>query len=347
MNRISAIKNVKKRWLILVGLLIVGVGLWVRQQQASAASASTNPITVKAQTLQERLTFSGTIEADEHVNLHFQSPGMLSWVGVKEGDAVKKGQVIAALDQRQLRKSMEKYLNTYSKERLDFDNEQAERDSKGLPMDSLARQDLIDSFKKAQYDLTNSVLDVELSDISLRYANLVSPIDGVVSHMDVATPGVNVTTLTSFEIINPQTMYLSASADQTEVVLLSPGMSGEIVFDSFPDDTLRTSIQSVGYTPLTDETGTVYEVKMSLSSPDTNRYRIGMTGDVSFVTKEKKNALAIPIVYIKTKEGNDEKKYVSKQENGRVVEVEVVEGDTYDTQVEILKGLSEGDIIYD
>jgi multidrug efflux pump subunit AcrA (membrane-fusion protein) len=86
---------------------------------------------------------------------------------------------------------------------------------------------------------------------------------------------------------------------------------------------------------------------MSLVAPESNRYRIGMTGDVSFVTKQKKNALAVPIVYIKTKEGNEGQKYVNKQENGGVVEVEIVEGDTYDTQVEILKGLSEGDIIYD
>ncbi len=347
MNRLSVIKNVKKRWWILFVVVIAAAALFVRQQQVAAGEAASNPLTVKRQTLQEKLTFSGTIEADEHVVLHFQSPGALAWVGVKEGDTVKKGQVIARLDQRLLRKTMEKYLNTYSKERLDYDNEQAERDSKALPMDSLARQDLIDSFKKAQYDLTNSVLDVELQDISLRYASLASPIDGIVSHMDVATAGVNVTALTSYEIINPQTMYLSATADQTEVVLLSPGMNGEIVFDSFPDDTLQTSIQSVGYTPLTDETGTVYEVKMSLVAPESNRYRIGMTGDVSFVTKQKKNALAVPIVYIKTKEGNEGQKYVNKQENGGVVEVEIVEGDTYDTQVEILKGLSEGDIIYD
>jgi macrolide-specific efflux system membrane fusion protein len=280
------------------------------------------------------------------VALHFQSAGQLSWVGVKEGDRVKKGQVIATLDQQQLRKTLEKYLNTYSKERLDFDNQKDERDNKALPADSLARQDAIDSFKKAQFDLTNSVLDVELQNISLRYASLVSPIDGIVSHMDVTVAGVNVAATTTFEIINPDTLYFSATADQTEIVRLRNGESGKIVFDSYPDDTISTVITSIGFTPQTNETGTVYEVKMALSNPDINKYRIGMTGDVSFVAKEKRNAIAIPIVYLKSKDaGND--KYVSREVSGRIVETPVTEGDTYDAQVEILKGLSVGDVIYD
>lgn len=332
-------------WIVAVAILLVIIAIiWNRTHQTSIDTS--NPYTIKKQTLQEELTISGTIAADEQVSLRFQTGGLLTYVGVREGDTVQKGAVIASLDQRQLRKTLDKYLNTYSKERLDFDNERGERDVKALPSDSLARQDIVDSFAKAQYDLTNSVLDVELQDIALRYSTLTSPINGIVSHMDVSVTGVNVLPTTTFEIINPQTMYISAAADQTDIVRLHAGMAGTVIYDAYPDVTMSTTIQSIAYTPQENETGTVYEVKLTIPESTTSTYRVGMTGDVSFVVKEKPNAIAVPITAIQA-ENDGTSKFVYKDDNGRVVKAPITEGETYDAQVEIVRGLKVGDVIYD
>jgi len=46
------------------------------------------------------ISASGEIKAEKDITLQFQTGGLLTWVGVKEGDKVKKGQAIASLDSR-------------------------------------------------------------------------------------------------------------------------------------------------------------------------------------------------------------------------------------------------------
>ncbi len=65
-------------------------------------------ITPTVQDIKKELTLTGQIEADNQVNLKFQTAGRLAWVGIKVGDRVKKGQAIASLDKRKLRKNLEK-----------------------------------------------------------------------------------------------------------------------------------------------------------------------------------------------------------------------------------------------
>jgi|GEM_PF-4118129 len=53
---------------------------------------------VKEQTLTTETTVTGTLEANRHVNVFNQSEGMLIKLPFREGDRVKKGQIIARLD---------------------------------------------------------------------------------------------------------------------------------------------------------------------------------------------------------------------------------------------------------
>lgn len=339
----------KKRWWVI--LLVLVTGGWGIYSQTAGKKSDVKELSykVKRQTLQESLSFSGNVDAQEKATLRFQSSGRLAWVGVKEGDAVKKYQSIASLDQRQLKKQLEKDLIDYDKERLDFDNDSLDTNTNALPGNKYLRQDTIDAFKKAQFDLNSSVLDVELSDIALRYSTLVSPIDGIVVSMETKQAGVNVIpTQAEFIIVNPSTLYFSGAVDQTDVVKMHEGMSGHITFDSYPDDEVTASVSSIAFVPKEDETGTVYEVKIGMgdvATPETNiKYRLGMTGDVEFVTKDIQDVLGVPTTFIKTEGSN---RFVYKKVKGKNVKTYVKIGEEIDTATVILDGLVEGDIVYD
>jgi multidrug efflux pump subunit AcrA (membrane-fusion protein) len=123
---------------------------------------------VKRGILEEKMTISGKIDADEHVLLKFQTSGYLNWVGVKEGDHVKKFQTLASLDQTELKKQLQKNLNDYLTSRWNFDDTTKNNDwSQKFVTDNTMQRDI----DRAQFDLNNSVLDVELKDLSLKYAN--------------------------------------------------------------------------------------------------------------------------------------------------------------------------------
>lgn len=336
------------RLIIILILLTIFAGafVWYRSSRAAAKTAHTE--TVKRRDLKQTLTLPGEIAAHETVNLRFQGSGRLAWVGVKEGDTVRKYQALASLDQRDLKNRLNKYLNTYVKTRLDF--EQTKEDEQETYATGLTRE-IRDEAKrimeKSQYDLNSSVLDVELQALAIEYATLTTPIPGIVTHIDKAFAGENVTPTTAeIEVINPESFYFSVSADQTEVVQVSPGMKADISLDAF--DGLKTTgtIRSIAITPKAGETSTVYEIdlELPLTSTGSAAFRIAMTGDATFTVREKPKTLSVATASIKQADG---KKYVMKKVGNQAVRMEIKTGDEYDTYTEIISGLSEGDVVYD
>ncbi|MDO8610841.1 MAG: efflux RND transporter periplasmic adaptor subunit [bacterium] len=339
----------KKRWYVILIIVLV-IGFIVYQQTQSATKTKTSKqtlFTVKRGDLNESLSLSGSVDADEHVILRFQTSGRLAWVGVKEGDIVKKYQSLASLDQRDVKNRLQKYLNTFTKSRLSFDQTKEDKEiSKIGGLSEDARRDALRVLDESQYDLNNSVLDVELQTLSLEYANLFTPIEGLIVRVDAPFSGLNISPAQAeFEIINPKTIFFSATADQSDVIKLQQGLTGNIVLDSFPDLTINATIKNISFIPKTGETGTVYEVKMLMNSENEEyKYRFGMTGDANFIVNQKSNVLYVPSNYIKD---DKEKKYVMKKEGDKKVKTYVHVGNEIDSNTIITSGLNEGDSIYD
>lgn len=299
---------------------------------------------VKRATVQETLSLSGQIDAEEKATLRFQTSGRLSWVGVKVGDRVAKYQGIASLDTRDVKNKFQQYLNDYVKTRRDYDESLDDNTRKmNESVTREARDEAKRLIEKADYDLQNAVLDLELQQLALEYSYLASPIDGIVVDIKSPVAGVNITpTQAEFVIINPQTIYFSALADQTDVVKIKEGMRGELTFDSFPDALKKGTVTSIGFTPKEDETGTVYEVKIGVDDPEA--YRMGMTGDVTFNVGSRRNVLQIPTSSIKEEK---DKEYVTAFLKGKKVKTFIKTGEVDGEMTEVLSGLKIGDVIYD
>jgi membrane fusion protein, macrolide-specific efflux system len=340
----------KKYWIlitIIVVIAIIGIIFYARSVSASNISApkKITEYTVLRNSIKETLTLSGKIDAEEKASLRFATSGRLAWVGVKTGDSVKKYQVLASLDQRDLKKNLEKKLNTYLTTRWDFEQT---KDDETETADIGLTQEVRDSAKrildKSQFGLNNSVLDVELQTLTLEYANLWTPIDGIVTNIDTPFAGVNITPASAeFMVVNPATLYLSTLPDQTEVSKLTSSMSAEIIFDSNPEKTVQGTITSIAFAPKAGESSTVYEVKLAFPLND-SFYRIGMTADATFTVKERKDVLAIPISFQKSDNG---KPYVNKKIGNNRVKTPVTLGIEGNDLIEITEGISEGDVLYD
>ena len=77
-------------------------------------------VTPEIKSIKSELTLAGSISASEIASLRFQNSGKLVWVGVKEGDKVKKWQAIASLDRKQLQKSLQTQFNNYLTNLIQF-----------------------------------------------------------------------------------------------------------------------------------------------------------------------------------------------------------------------------------
>ncbi len=330
-------RHFKKVVILLVCLLVGFFGVRHFTKAADQAILTTK---VSREDLKETLVLSGEVSAEQQVVLRFQTSGYLSWVGVKEGDPVKKWQALASLDRRGVEMQLKKDLNDYLSERWDLD--QTREDNRdNVYTDSVKR--LID---QAQFGVNNSVLDVQIQDLALQFSSLWSPIDGIVTKMAAPFAGVNVTPSQSeIQVVNPATLYFSALVDQTELTSLAASMAGELTLDAFPNEVVRGNIYAIAFSPKAGESDTVYEVKFSLpQSGAAQHYRLGMTGDLSFEIASKTGVLVVPPKFIKSEKG---KKYLLVLRGDQKTKVFVELGMETDEATEVTGGIFEGDTIYE
>ena len=216
-------------------------------------------IKVNRNDLKATISASGEIEAIEQVELKFQTSGELSWVGVKEGDFVEKWQAIASLNKEQLKKTLEKELNDYLNERWDFIDDQEtyeiSGDNQNLDHYTLT-SDIRRILEKAQFDLNNKIIDVEIADLAVKYATLVSPIEGIVTEIDVPVAGVNITPATAtFTIANPKNMKFVANVDEADIANVRRGQKVVISLDSFIDETFTAQVDKIAFAAVTTRGG--------------------------------------------------------------------------------------------
>jgi len=336
----------QKRWLwILLAVLVIGFFFYNKSTTASAKN-KVDSYTIKREYLKEILTLSGEIDASEKASLKFQTSGRLTWVGVKEGDFVKKYQTLASLDQRDIQNRLTKYLNTYTISRNTFEQTNDDNVDEENSLSSSIRVAAKRVLENNQYNLNNAVLDVEYQHLSLEYANLWTPIEGIVTHVSVPFAGVNITPAgANFEVVNPATLFFSVAAEQGDVINLKEGATGQIIFDAFPEEKFTGTLNYISFSPKDGETGTVYELRLGLDDPAKNLgLKLAMTGDVDFLIKEKDNVLSVPTSFIKKDSKGD---YVfigdSTKKNKKYIEI----SEEIDGKYIITNGLQEKDVIYD
>ena len=329
---------------IIVVILVLGFVFRNPIKSKISPETSFKTTKVKKTGLNQTISASGKIATDEEVTLKFQTSGYLSWVGVKKGDKVKKWQSIASLDKEELQKNLKKELIDYMNERWDFEQDQDDYHTGGQPPEKVALNDEIKRIlQKVQFDLDHSILDVEIKNLALKYANLWTPIDGIVTEVDTPNAGVNVTPATAeFVISNPDKMVFSAKVDEADVGQISLGMKAKILLDAYPDETFESTVSQIDFTSTTTSSGgTAYEIKFLLPENLNQRFRIGMNGDADIIISEKQEVLAVPFEAIQDSDG---KQYVwILPENNIPLKKEVKTGLGNDYDTEILQGINEGD----
>jgi multidrug resistance efflux pump len=150
----------KKLLLILIPLVILVGFFLIRKSRASSSSFAVQSVSLGQ--MDVSTSASGEIRAEKDTTLTFQTLGLLSWIGFKKGDSVKKGQAVAALDKRDLEKRFKKEMNDYLTTRWDF--EQTQDDYKETKDNFLVTDEIKRILDQNQFTLDNSVLDVEIAD---------------------------------------------------------------------------------------------------------------------------------------------------------------------------------------
>ncbi len=195
---------------------------------------------------------------------------------------------------------------------------------------------------KSQLSLDNSVIDVEVKNLAIKKASLSSPIKGIITHVPTSPTGSYPNTDDYFEIIDPETEYVSAMVSQQDVIKLKVGQTAKITLDAYRETPFDATISYISYQPV-DTVNNKYEVRLTYTrQSEKYNYHLGMTGEIQVTLSQKDNALVIPRQYITSENG---KRYVNLFNNQTVEKREINTGIENYQDIEIVSGLNIGDTL--
>jgi len=329
----------KKRRLIIIGIILlitIGFSFFFQQKQSKKEKIKTT--IVKQENLVQSVSASGKIKSEKEVTLKFQTSGQLAWVGVKKGDWVEKWQAIASLDKRKLQQSLEKELIDYMNQRWDFEQQHDDYQNDVIT-DSMKR-----ILEKSQFDLNRDVLDVEVADLAIKLATIITPIEGIVIKVEMPVSGVNITPATAeFIVADPNEVYFEVNIDEVDIAGINVGQKALLALDTYPEEEIKAEVKQISFQSKTSSGGgTVFPVKISLPNNENLRFRLGMNGDAEVILEEKEAVLVIPTSALFIKK---DKRYVFVVNNNILQQKEVQAGLETDTEIEIIQGLEKDEVI--
>ena len=249
------------------------------------------------------MTATGTIEPVTLVEVGTQVSGIISHIYVDYNSTVKKGQVIAELDRENLNSQLETAQAQLesAKSDLSYQEQNFERQKtlhdKGHISDNdfeLARL----SYQQAKATYNQRIQSVKTARTNLGYATITSPIDGIILTRAVEegqTVASSFSTPTLFTIAKDLTdMRVIADIDEADIGGVREGQRVNFTVDAFPDDVFEGRVTQVRQEATTESSVVTYEVVISAPNPEL-KLKPGLTANVTIITKEVQNVLAVPV----------------------------------------------------
>ncbi len=294
-------------------------------------------------------TTTSTVKSETEVTLSAQRPGRVVALTVKEGDVVKAGAVICKLDLTEESVQSESVLG---QSRATF--EEAEKNlnrieglfDKGM----LAQQDL-DAARRS-YEVAKSQYDAAQSDAGVKrdYSIIKAPFSGVIAKKytevgELLLPGKQIV-----QIVNPDKIYVLATIDEVDVGRLRLNQLVTITVDAFPGEKFTGTVGRIS--PIVSggklETRTA-DVWIYFDKKDP-RLKPGMSADIEILITTLHNVLSVPSQCVVERDNKKQVYVVNarsvKPGSTAVARLRPVEiGETNWSFTEIVKGLSQGDVV--
>ena len=167
---------------IFVILALAGGFFYINKNLNTETKVPLKTAEVKRGTLRISFTIDGKT-AIERRDLKFTVSGKVSNIAVKEGQIVKRNQYLMSLDTQDVQKNLQKDLKDYMVARNNFEQTTQVTYPSGSYVDN--KDTIKRVLENTQFTLDKSVLDVEIRSVALKESSLYSPIDGVISMINI------------------------------------------------------------------------------------------------------------------------------------------------------------------
>ena len=315
--------------LVLIGLISAAVILRKRQPAITVQTEK-----VARRNLTELVVANGKIQPVVQVKISPEVSGEIIELPVKEGQPVKKGDLILKIkpdvyiaNRNQAEASYRSFLAgrataeaNLRKAEADFNRSQGLFESKLIPQSEFDQAQASDDVAKAQ--LTSSDHQVEMAKASLASADeelakttLVSPLSGTISKLNsqlgervlgtVQNVGTDIMTIADLN-----EMEARVDVGEVDVVLIRPGQKARLEVDAFKDRKFTGAVTDIANSSKNagsvtsssssqSQEATKFEVRIRLSEKEA--FRPGMSVSAEIETRYRTNAITVPLASVTTR----------------------------------------------
>lgn len=348
----------RKIFVLLIVVALLGTGYFLYQGPLKPAMAveATTVTAVYPSQADSVLTASGYVVAQRKAEVASKATGRLEYLAVEEGSVVKKGQVIARLESKdmeaalaQAEADLQVAIASLNEARANYERRKALYDQELL---SRGEYDLAEAqYKRAQASVDSARARVNAAQVEVENTRVRAPFDGTVltKNADVGeivapfgSSGNSRGTVVS--MADMESLQVEADVSEANIERIRVGQPCEITLDAVPSKRYRGVVHMI--VPTADRAKATVLTKVRFIERD-HRVLPEMSAKVTFLSKEisenQLNAKAKLTVNPGALVDRNGRKvaYLIRQE--RVVETPVRVGGMIGGVVEITEGLNSGD----
>ena len=334
------------KWLITAAVLLVAAGAGcynlLRTPAAEEGAGGAGPaakggvlhvnaLVIRPQHLTDDIFTTSTLLPDEEVDLSFETSGKIVSIDFEEGTPVKKGQLLAKVNDKPLQAQLSKY-----KAQVKLAEDRVYRQSTLLEKDAVSQE----AYEQARTELATLNADIELCEANIALTELRAPFDGIiglrmVSEGSYASPSTVVAKLTKISPIKIEFSIPESYA--TEV-----GRGSRIVFKMEQDGLMKDYGATIYAVESTIDEPT-RSLKVRARYPNANESIVpGRYVSVEITKSEIKDALVVPSEAVIPEMG---RQIVYLYKGGKAEPREIVLGLRTEDKVQALEGLERGDTV--
>ena len=340
--------NKKTKWgiIILVGAGIIGGGIYSqlpkKNDELTAADKvmsgnkkkgrqilNVNAKVIKPQSLTDEFTTTGVLLPDEEVDLSFETSGKIVEINFEEGTSVKKGQLLAKVNDRQLQAQLQRLVS-----QLKLAEDRVFRQDALLKRDAVSKE----AYEQVKTDLATLNADIEIIKANIELTELRAPFDGVIGlrQVSIGTYASPTTVVAKLTKISPLKVEFSVPERYAKQIRQGTNLNFNV----------EGNLDAFGAQVYAVESAidpNLHQFTARALYPNVNHILLpGRYASVLIKKDEIENAIAIPTEAIVPEMGKD-KVYLYK--SGKAEPVEITTGIRTASEVQVTRGLHMGDTI--
>ncbi|MBW2065155.1 MAG: efflux RND transporter periplasmic adaptor subunit [Deltaproteobacteria bacterium] len=329
-------------WVVVALIVVFVIDLGVRikeekrrieEEKEAAIKKEAPPVRVITLTLvpreiKDQITLPAEVEPYENLWVKAEVRGQVVKVLVKEGQMVRKGQVLLKLDDRDYRSRLARIEANYRLAKLDYERQRRLAEKK---ITSESRLD------EAEARLKDLVAQRREAKLALSRTKIRAPIGGRLNELpakegDLLKVGDRVAQILQFEKVK-----VTVGVPESDVAACFGLKEAEVVIEAL--DNYRTMGKKIFLSRTPRTLARLYDLELLVDNPD-GRMLPGMFASVKLVKEVFKDSIAVPL-YAVISQGEERFVYVEK--DGKVEKRPVELGVLVGWEVQVKKGLSPGE----